>query len=183
MQLVTAPAMAWTLLWSMGEAMAKPASMMSTPSFSSCFAISIFSGRFMLQPGDCSPSLRVVSKILMRFMSLPPCRLIDQINIKTGKTKWPSSPLHQETKAMNFRGTTPLGSFLPTSGISAFPREYRLSGNGEETRFHLNNTSQRKYSRASDILPLCIASHRPATLWSVLKGLFPCHCICSLFCW
>ena len=67
-QLVTALAMAWTLLWSMGEAMAKPASMMSTPSLSNCFAISIFSERFMLQPGDCSPSLNVVSKILMRFM-------------------------------------------------------------------------------------------------------------------
>ena len=50
--------------------MAKPASMMSTPSFSSCLAISIFSARFMLHPGDCSPSRKVVSKILIRFIFL-----------------------------------------------------------------------------------------------------------------
>src|SRR5437867_12155078 len=36
--------------------------MMSTPRRSSCRAISSFSARFMLQPGDCSPSRRGVSK-------------------------------------------------------------------------------------------------------------------------
>jgi hypothetical protein len=41
----------------------KPASMMSTPSFSSWAATFSFSSRFIEQPGDCSPSRSVVSKI------------------------------------------------------------------------------------------------------------------------
>ena len=68
-QFFTAFAIFCTLLKSMGEAMAKPASMISTPSFSSWRAISTFSGRFILHPGDCSPSRRVVSKILMRLIN------------------------------------------------------------------------------------------------------------------
>ena len=47
-----------------GEEIAKPASMISTFIRSRHFAISIFSLRFMLHPGDCSPSRRVVSNIL-----------------------------------------------------------------------------------------------------------------------
>src|SRR5487761_1798311 len=46
--------------------MGKPASMTSTPSAASAWAISIFSLMFMLAPGDCSPSRSVVSKIVMR---------------------------------------------------------------------------------------------------------------------
>ena len=46
-------------------AIAKPASMMSTPSASSCAATRSFSSRFIEQPGDCSPSRSVVSKIRM----------------------------------------------------------------------------------------------------------------------
>ena len=42
--------------------MGKPASMMSTPSRASCAAMRIFSSMFMENPGDCSPSRRVVSK-------------------------------------------------------------------------------------------------------------------------
>ena len=42
--------------------------MMSTPSDSSCRAMRIFSGTDMENPGDCSPSLSVVSK--MRMMSI-----------------------------------------------------------------------------------------------------------------
>ena len=45
-----------------GEAMAKPASMISTPRASRAWAMRSFSGVVMLQPGDCSPSRRVVSK-------------------------------------------------------------------------------------------------------------------------
>ena len=45
-----------------GEAMGKPASITSTPSSTSAWATSIFSARFMLAPGDCSPSRSVVSK-------------------------------------------------------------------------------------------------------------------------
>ena len=48
-----------------GEAIGKPASMMSTPRSTSAWATSSFSCRFMLQPGDCSPSRSVVSKILI----------------------------------------------------------------------------------------------------------------------
>ncbi len=44
------------------EAMAKPASMMSTPRSSRAWAMVSFSCVVMLQPGDCSPSRRVVSK-------------------------------------------------------------------------------------------------------------------------
>ena len=46
-----------------GDEIANPASMMSTPSRSSWRAISIFSCAFSAMPGDCSPSLSVVSKI------------------------------------------------------------------------------------------------------------------------
>ena len=54
----------------MGDAMAKPASIISTPSCSNWRAISIFSFRFMLQPGDCSPSRKVVSNIFTQFILL-----------------------------------------------------------------------------------------------------------------
>jgi len=47
------------------EAMGNPASITSMLSFCSCLAILSFSSMFMLAPGDCSPSLRVVSKILI----------------------------------------------------------------------------------------------------------------------
>jgi hypothetical protein len=50
--------------------MGKPASITSTPSFSSWRAISSFSSRFRVVPAACSPSLRVVSKIIMFFMFL-----------------------------------------------------------------------------------------------------------------
>ena len=45
------------------EAMGNPASMMSTPSSASLWAMRSFSPTVMLQPGACSPSRRVVSKI------------------------------------------------------------------------------------------------------------------------
>src|SRR3954468_8604389 len=44
------------------EAIGKPASSTSTPRSTSCFAIRSFSATVMLQPHDCSPSRRVVSK-------------------------------------------------------------------------------------------------------------------------
>ena len=43
--------------------------MMSTPSAASARATSSFSAMFMLAPGDCSPSRRVVSKIRTRLAS------------------------------------------------------------------------------------------------------------------
>ena len=48
------------------EVIGKPASMTSTPSLSSACAISSFSCGVSDTPGVCSPSLRVVSKILIR---------------------------------------------------------------------------------------------------------------------
>ena len=67
-QSLTALEMASTDSKSPGEAMAKPASMTSTRSFSRQAATLSFSARFMLHPGDCSPSRRVVSKILIFLM-------------------------------------------------------------------------------------------------------------------
>src|SRR5436190_15830059 len=49
------------------EAIGKPASMTSTPSSASAFATRSFSGCVMLQPGDCSPSRSVVSKMRTRL--------------------------------------------------------------------------------------------------------------------
>jgi hypothetical protein len=62
---LTSSAMALTASKSSGEAMGKPASMMSTPSFESWRAISSFSALFSVAPGACSPSRSVVSKMLM----------------------------------------------------------------------------------------------------------------------
>src|SRR5215469_1789314 len=46
---------------------------MSTPRRASCFATITFSSTFILAPGDCSPSRKVVSKIrIIRVMSYPP---------------------------------------------------------------------------------------------------------------
>jgi hypothetical protein len=47
------------------EATGKPASIISTPSLSICLASSSFSFGSRLAPGDCSPSLKVVSKIII----------------------------------------------------------------------------------------------------------------------
>src|SRR6266516_7865327 len=58
------------------EEAAKPASITSTPRCSSWRAIASFSSTFMVAPGDCSPSRRVVSKICTRSMvvSFTPAR-------------------------------------------------------------------------------------------------------------
>ncbi len=66
-------------------AMAKPASMMSTPSASSWAATRSFSSRFMEQPGDCSPSRRVVSKIRMWSLTGSP-------SVAEAKPEEPSCP-------------------------------------------------------------------------------------------
>ena len=66
----TSRAIACTASKSPGEEIGKPASIMSTPSRASWCAISSFSCLLSEIPGDCSPSRRVVSKILTRFCSL-----------------------------------------------------------------------------------------------------------------
>src|SRR6266508_1162311 len=53
-----------------GDETAKPASITSTPSRSSCRAISAFSSGRRAMPGDCSPSRSVVSKIVMRRVTV-----------------------------------------------------------------------------------------------------------------
>lgn len=176
MQFVTAAAMACTLLWSIGDAMAKPASITSTPSFSSWRAISIFSVRFMLQPGDCSPSLRVVSKILMRFMGCSSCSFFSRI-----ATKKASVSSLEETKAQNFRGTTLVGikyaRFLHRLKI----KRMRLVGNGEEIRLRLNENrlsgaTQGPVTSSRSALP---RSDRQLSEASVGR-IFPRHGICEL---
>ena len=59
----TAAAAAATPAKSPGEDAAKPASITSTPNCSSAAATSAFSSGRSAMPGDCSPSLKVVSKI------------------------------------------------------------------------------------------------------------------------
>ena len=59
----------WTASKSPGEVIGKPASITSTPRRASCWAISTFSAVFSEMPGDCSPSLRVVSKMWTRLAS------------------------------------------------------------------------------------------------------------------
>ena len=175
-QFVTAAAMACTLLWSMGDAMAKPASITSTPSFSSWRAISIFSVRFMLQPGDCSPSRKVVSKILMRFMGYSSCSFFSRI-----ATKKASVSSLEETKAQNFRGTTLVGikyaRFLHRLKI----KRMRLVGNGEEIRLRLNENrlsgaTQGPVTSSRSALP---RSDRQLSEASVGR-IFPRHGICEL---
>ncbi len=61
-----------------GDATGKPASMMSTPRSDSAAATSNFSSRFIVAPGDCSPSRRVVSKMRTRCtpVSVMPASLL-----------------------------------------------------------------------------------------------------------
>ena len=65
-----------------GEEIAKPASMTSTFRRSSCLATSSFSCRFMLQPGACSPSRSVVSKMrIFLLLSMTTSSFPDQFSI------------------------------------------------------------------------------------------------------
>jgi len=55
-------AMAFTASKSPGDAIGKPASQTSTPNLLKTLAISSFSFKLRVAPGDCSPSRRVVSE-------------------------------------------------------------------------------------------------------------------------
>ena len=66
----TSRAIARTAWKSPGDAIGNPASITSTPSRASCWAISSFSVAFSEMPGDCSPSLSVVSKTMTRLGSM-----------------------------------------------------------------------------------------------------------------
>ena len=57
---------------SASDAMGNPASMMSTPSDRSWYAILSFSSIRSEKPGACSPSRRVVSKIVRRSPDMVP---------------------------------------------------------------------------------------------------------------
>ena len=63
----TLRAIASTASKSPGEVIGKPASITSTPSRASCWAISTFSWVLSEIPGDCSPSRSVVSKMWTLF--------------------------------------------------------------------------------------------------------------------
>ena len=65
-------AIACTASKSPGEAIGKPASSTSTPSSAKHSAIRSFSSMFIEKPGDCSPSRKVVSKMMMRSGSSEP---------------------------------------------------------------------------------------------------------------
>src|SRR3954467_10559137 len=80
-------AMACTASKSPGLVIGKPASMTSTPSLASCWAISSFSAVFSEMPGDCSPSRSVVSKICTRsigFLSVSVCGLLLRLCLRLG---------------------------------------------------------------------------------------------------
>jgi len=83
-------AMACTASKSPGEAIGKPASMMSTPRSLSARATSSFSARFMLAPGDCSPSRSVVSKMIRRSLAdmVTLRKRSDPISIRETKKPW-----------------------------------------------------------------------------------------------
>ncbi|ESW33703.1 hypothetical protein PHAVU_001G091700 [Phaseolus vulgaris] len=61
--LPTSCAIIFTPLKSSCDAQGNPASITSTPSFTSCRAIRSFCSAVMAAPGACSPSRRVVSKM------------------------------------------------------------------------------------------------------------------------
>src|SRR5712691_6873210 len=75
-------ATALTAAKSPSEAIGNPASMTSTPNDWSFRAMCTFSFRFIEQPGDCSPSRKVVSKILTRwdFTLHPPFSVFERGN-------------------------------------------------------------------------------------------------------
>src|SRR5437763_9364979 len=67
-------------------AIGKPASRMSTPSSTSLRAIRSFSGTVMLQPGDCSPSRKVVSKMYTRSLIVfEPIGTLWRVGVRFGK--------------------------------------------------------------------------------------------------
>src|SRR5713101_3893876 len=67
----TSFATAFTASRSPFDAIGNPASITSTPSAASCRAMRIFSSVFIENPGDCSPSLSVVSNIRTWLMQPP----------------------------------------------------------------------------------------------------------------
>ena len=69
-----------TELKSPGEEIGKPASIISTPNSSSFKANSTFSVVFNLQPGTCSPSRRVVSKMCILLADIEFVYLLKQVN-------------------------------------------------------------------------------------------------------
>ena len=128
----TVSAMAAMAAASPGEAAAKPASMISTLRASSCFATSIFSFRFMLQPGDCSPSRSVVSKILNcsshGILSSPIQNFIRAYRDKKAPSLNPIIKRRSESSAVPLLlpqyGATPLctsDNALPCNGGHPFP--------------------------------------------------------------
>src|SRR6476646_7090876 len=70
----TCSAISRTLRYSSSEAAGNPASMMSTPSSSSCRAKRTFSSGNRLLPGACSPSRNVVSRISTSDVVMAPSR-------------------------------------------------------------------------------------------------------------
>src|SRR5271157_2196779 len=95
---LTSAAILRTASKSPGDAIGKPASIMSTPSLTSCRAICSFSSMFIEAPGDCSPSLSVVSNILMVLM----CVILLFIrNLLLRSKLHPPSP-HQKIDILNY---------------------------------------------------------------------------------
>src|SRR2546423_12106178 len=93
-------ATALTAAKSPSDAIGKPASMISTPRSWSFWAIRTFSLRFIEQPGDCSPSRKVVSKMLTLacVMGFPPVG--KQVRNPTGG--WANSQSYNLYRKINY---------------------------------------------------------------------------------
>ena len=107
----TASAMLLTAAKSPGLEVAKPASMTSTRSFSSALATRSFSSRVMAAPGLCSPSRRVVSKMIN--WSLVPMAISSWIGLRSGdrdSMNRPAAAGYRKSEKCNDRSAAPQGS-------------------------------------------------------------------------
>ena len=118
-----------------GEAAAKPASITSTPSRSSCSATSAFSSGRRAMPGDCSPSLRVVSKIwILRELTTTSCQ--GTLRAYRWRQRWVYAPcgawfafpLEGENRKDEHDRPGPSGPGLHSAGNRGHPHPCRQSG-------------------------------------------------------
>src|SRR5580698_4924890 len=113
----TSRATALTASQSPREAAGNPASMISTPSSASARATRSFSGCVMLQPGTCSPSRSVVSKIRTRSvgvmgLSVIPCSSARFLEPRHALTQFRTDPLDRMAQVLLEQAAIILGAAL-----------------------------------------------------------------------
>src|SRR4051812_41765356 len=146
---VTAAATARTPSKSPGEAPGKPASMTSTPSRSSCSAISALSCGCSAMPGDCSPSRKVVSKIEIRRWDTNTSSFASERRRTDGVGEWASAPAKARVRVAP-----------PSGGESKEAREAAHMPTGFEARswVHLSTRSSSPVEHAR-VWPACQRPH------------------------